>query len=113
MDSYRCTEFVSRLHQLIWTRFWPTHTPSSNVDTEIIFTINQSKTNPSPASLRVDFDGVGLLGNLNKSLAVITAAYGSWHIAQFHHGKRSVILFGGDFTSSNFIDRSVSQKISE
>lgn len=33
--------------------------------------------NPSPASLRVDFDGVGLLGNLNKSLAVITAAYGS------------------------------------
>lgn len=31
--------------------------------------------NPSPASLTVDFDGVRLLGNLNKSLAGFTAAY--------------------------------------
>lgn len=29
--------------------------------------------NPNPASLRVDFDGVRLLGNLNKSLAGINS----------------------------------------
>lgn len=32
--------------------------------------------NPSPASLRVGFEGLLLLGNLTKSLAGITAA--SW-----------------------------------
>lgn len=53
MDSYRFTEFVSRLHQpyeLDSDQLRPT---SSNVDTEITFTINQNKVIPNPASLRV------------------------------------------------------------